>query len=90
MLAYARGERPDPPPELRWYFLTLQYGLPQGGGWMEQDAATFGRMVYAGQLYEAAKGYAEAPIGKKAAWKAEYPELWAMLKQAENEVNDGG
>lgn len=74
----AHVEAGAPPPlELIWYWRTARYGLPYGGGWMEQPAGLLDRISEVGSTYEALREYRQngTQAGQAAKWRKDHQYL---------------
>ena len=87
----ARGKG-APPEELEWAWQTRRFGLPFGGGWLDQPAGLLERMEQAARAYDTLREYLAVKAIDLGRWIRDHPRQWQYiqwLEQLERELGDG-
>jgi hypothetical protein len=69
---------------LRDALRTRRWGLPEAGGWLDQEAGWLDKMSLALQVYDAITEYARVPAEKKYDWIAKHPDEYAIVQRTRN------
>jgi len=85
--AYALDATQERPRELTWALRSERWGLPSGGGWLDEHAGLVDRMTAALNVYQAFRAYADRK--DEASFSMQNPGAWRLVIDIQQQMQNG-